>query len=157
MSYSLPITPERVLRRVLPNGLTVLLAENQASESVALEGQLLAGAHLEQDNQQGLANLTAMLLRRGTQQRTFLEINQLLDDVGALLSVSGDDTHVNISARSLADDLPLVLDLLSEMLMFPRFDDLDFVKAKGQLLTNLSIYQNDTGYRAGTAFSEARY
>ncbi|MCE5258582.1 MAG: insulinase family protein [Chloroflexi bacterium] len=157
MIYSLPITPQRIVRRQFANGLTVVLCENQASASVALEGDILAGGYFEQPGQDGLANLTASLLRRGTQEHSFQALNQLLDDVGASLSASADDLHVNISGQVLADDLPLLLKLLAEMLTEPAFDDTEFTKNRGQVLTNLGIYQNNTGYRAARAFSEALY
>ncbi|MHB1357318.1 MAG: M16 family metallopeptidase [Anaerolineae bacterium] len=155
--YSLPITPERVVRQQLANGIVLLVCENQASASVAIEGQIVTGAQFEQPSQQGLANLTAMLLRRGSQQHSFQEMNQMLDNVGASLSISADDNYASISGHALAVDLPVLLDLLSEMLLSPAFDEIEFSKARGQLLTNLGMLNNDTGYRAGCAFSQAMY
>lgn len=155
--FNLPITPERVVRQQLANGIVLLVCENQASASVAIEGQILAGAQLEQTSQQGLANLTAMLLRRGSQQHSFQEMNQMLDNVGASLSISADDNYASIGGHALAADLPMLLDLLSEMLLSPALDEIEFTKTRGQLLTNLGMLNNDTGYRAGCAFSQAMY
>lgn len=155
--FNLPITPERVVRQRLANGIVLLVCENQASASVAIEGQILAGAQFEQTSQQGLANLTAMLLRRGSQRHSFQEMNQMLDNVGASLSISADDNYASIGGHALAADLLMLLDLLSEMLLSPALDEIEFTSTRGQLLTNLGILNNDTGYRAECAFSQAMY
>jgi zinc protease len=155
--FSLPITPERVVRRQLANGIVLLVCENQASASVAVEGEILAGAQFEQTSQQGLAYLTATLLRRGSRRHTFQAMNELLDNVGASLGTSADDNDASISGHALASDIPLLLELLGEMLLSPAFDENEFSKARGQLLTNLGMLNNDTGYRAGCAFSQAMY
>ena len=133
------------------------MCENHASASVAITGQLRAGTQLERAGQEGLANLTAMLLRRGSRRHSFMEINELLDSVGASLNTAADELYAYFNGHALSQDLSLLLDLLAEICLQPAFDESEFEKIRGQILTSLSIYQNDTGYRASRAFDEALY
>ncbi|NLV73897.1 MAG: insulinase family protein [Chloroflexi bacterium] len=157
MQGSLAITPERVVRQRLPNGLVILVIENQASASVALQGQFLAGSQFEAPEHCGLASLTAAMLRRGTRQHTFQGLNQILDGAGASLGSYANERYAVLGGRALASDLGLLLNLAAEMLREPAMDATEFAKARGQILTNLGIYLNDTGYRASSAFDKALY
>jgi zinc protease len=71
---------------VLPNGLVVLVRENHANPSVVIEGYIPAGSVHEPARQAGLASFVASMLMRGTETRTFAEINETIESVGASLS-----------------------------------------------------------------------
>jgi zinc protease len=151
------ISPETVARQRLENGITVLVKENPASSTVTFRGEIQPGGLYETESNTGLASLMAAMLRRGTRRRTFQELNTALDDVGASLSFYADADSTGTSARGLADDLDLLIDLLAEMLIEPAFPEGELEKYRGQLLTHLNILENDTGYRADLAFMEALY
>lgn len=153
----LPISPTSVVRETLDNGIVVLVKENPASPSVTVEGTLRAGGLYETDAQAGLANLTASMLRRGTARHTFQELNALLDDVGASLSVYAGRDDAGFDGRALADDLGLLIDTLAEVLTQPSFPPDELEKLRGQLLTHLGVAEMDTGYRASLAFDAALY
>ena len=70
MKSSLP-GPDDTLRRVLPNGITVLARENWAAPSVVVEGYLVVGNLDEPANMPGLASFVVSMLSRGTSHRTF--------------------------------------------------------------------------------------
>lgn len=72
-------SPETIARAELPNGIVVLARENQASPSVVVSGYLWAGSISEPAAQAGLASLTSGMLMRGTERRTFGEINEALE------------------------------------------------------------------------------
>src|SRR5690606_30712619 len=93
--------PETIHRHVLSNGIVVLVYENFASESVVVEGVLRAGALVEPAEKAGLADFTADLLMRGTQSRTFEEIYEALESVGASLSFGSGRHTTSFSGRSL--------------------------------------------------------
>ena len=57
-------------RAVLKNGLTVLLLEKHGVPIISFYGVLKAGAAADPVGQEGLAAITAGLLRKGTKTRT---------------------------------------------------------------------------------------
>ncbi|MCB8983720.1 MAG: insulinase family protein [Ardenticatenaceae bacterium] len=149
--------PETIYRRVLPNGLTILAYENFASESVVIEGLVRAGALGESADKAGLAAFTTALLDRGTQQRSFAQIYEALESVGADIYFSCDKHTTDFGASSLVEDVDLVLALLAESLREPSFPAQQVEQVRGQTLTSLVMRANDTGRMARLAFYDLLY
>src|SRR5512141_3516592 len=114
--HSLP-GPDDIHRQVLPNGITILTRSNFNSPSVVISGFFGAGSLVEPDDKLGLAEYTSYTLMRGTKTRSFDKIYNELEAVGASLGFSSGVHHSGFNARSLAEDLPLLLNLLSEALL----------------------------------------
>jgi zinc protease len=143
----------RVVRHELPNGATLLMLENRATPTVSLRGSLRAGSYFEPRDKPGLAQLTAEMLSRGTQKRSKLEIAGDLESVGADIDFSTDPFAVNIAARSLAQDLPLVIETLAEELREPAFPEDELERLKQQLIASIQEQQANTRYRGYERFS----
>ncbi|MCL7453700.1 MAG: insulinase family protein [Anaerolineae bacterium] len=156
MTGSFP-SPESITRAVLPNGVIVLTYETHGSPSVVMSGHLWAGSLSEPPAQAGLANLTAGSLTHGTETRTFGQINEALESVGAQLGF-GSATHtVGFGGKALAEDLDLLLDILADCLRKPTFPDREVAKLRGQILTDLERRAHDTRRMARLTFNELLY
>lgn len=149
--------PETIRRTTLVNGLTILAYENFASESVVIEGLVRAGSLGERAEQAGLASFTASLLDRGNQRRSFAEIYEALESVGADVSFSGGRHSTDFSASGLVEDVDLMLDLLADSLRQPTFPAAQVEQVRGHILTGLVIRANDTGRMAQLAFNDLLY
>ena len=144
--------PEDIYREVLPNGITVLSRSNFNSPSVVISGFFEAGALFDPDEKLGLAEYTVLSLMRGTKKRSFDEIYNALESVGAGLGLNTGVHKSGFNGRSLAEDLPLLLDLLSEALTMPAFPKAEIEKLRAQLLTGLAIRAEDTADMASMVF-----
>jgi zinc protease len=149
--------PETIKRRVLANGLTVLARENFSSPSVVLSGSLAAGALDESQAQGGLADLTASALMRGTASRTFEQIYETIESLGANLSFGAGTHSTSFRGKSLAEDLRVLLDLAREVLRTPAFPKAQVDRLRAEKLTALSIRDQDTGSVAQLSFDELLY
>lgn len=145
----------RVRRAELENGAVLLVLENHATPTVSVRGSLRAGSYFEPRNKPGLARLTADMLERGTKRRSKLEIAGALEGVGAELEFSADTFAVQISGRSLAEDLPLLLETLAEQLREPSFPPEELEKLKQQTLAAIQEQQSSTSYRAYERFTQS--
>lgn len=150
-THSLP-GPDDIDREVLSNGITVLTRSNFNSPSVVVTGYFGAGALFEPDDKLGLAEFTSYALMRGTKKRTFDKIYNELESVGASLGFSSGVHTSGFNARSLVEDLPLLLNLLSESLITPVFPKVEVEKLRAQLLTGLAIRAQDTSDMASMIF-----
>src|SRR5512134_2271986 len=144
--------PDDVYSEVLPNGITVLTRSNFNSPSVVVTGFFEAGALFDPDEKLGLAEYTVLSLMRGTKNRTFDEIYNSLEAVGAGLGFNTGVHKSGFNGRSLAEDLPLLLDLLCEALTMPVFPKTEMEKLRAQLLTGLAIRAEDTADMASMVF-----
>lgn len=153
VTHSLP-GPEDIQRVVLPNGITVLSRANFNSASVSISGYLQAGSLNEPDEKLGLADFVASALMRGTKRHNFDSIYNELESVGASLGYDSGTHTTGFSGRSLAEDLPLLLDLLSETMRTAAFPAQEVEKLRTQLFTGLSIRAQDTSDMAGLVFDQ---
>lgn len=149
--------PENIHRAVLENGIVVLVYENFTVASVVVEGYLWAGALSEPREKAGLSDYVASMLMRGTERRTMEEIYEAVEAVGASLDFSGGRHLSDFSAGGLAEDLDLILDLLSESLCRPTFPAHEVEQLRGEIMTSLQIRANDTRQMAGLRFRELLY
>jgi zinc protease len=149
--------PQDIVRRELSNGVVVLVRENHSSPSVVINGYLRVGACDEQPEQAGLAAFTAGVLMRGTVKRIFEQIYEEFESVGASVGVSGGMHTTGFGTRSLVEDLPLVLDILADVLRHPGFPGDEVEKLRGEILTDLEERAHDTRRMASLTFYELAY
>jgi zinc protease len=149
--------PDTIRRKELDNGIVVLVRENFASPSVVISGYLDVGALDDSKEQAGLADMAAQSLMRGTAKRSFGEIYESIESIGATLGFASGKHQTSFSGKSLAEDLGVILDLLAEVLQEPSFPDGPVNRVKAEKLTALAIREQDTSSRAHQAFSELIY
>jgi zinc protease len=147
----------RVARTELENGAALLVLENLATPTVSVRGSLRAGTFFEPRDRPGLARLTADMLERGTRRRTKLQLAADLEGVGANIDYSADPFAVRLAARSLAEDLPLLLETLAEELREPSFPEDELEKLKEQTIAAIQEQQANTRHRAYERFSQLTY
>jgi zinc protease len=149
--------PANIQRFELSNGITLLVYENFAAESVVVEGVVRAGALGEGRDQAGLAGFTADCLLRGTANRDFDAIYEELESVGAAVDISGARHLTQFSGGGLAEELDLVLEIIADALRNPIFPEHQVEQVRGEIMTGLQIRANDTRQMAALAFHELLY
>jgi zinc protease len=156
MNPSFP-SPETISHFELPNGVTVLAYEDHSNPSVVMAGYLWAGAMSEQPEQAGLASFTAGTLMRGTESRSFHEINDALESVGAQLGFHSGVHNVGFGGKALAEDLDLLLGIWADCLQHPIFPPDQVQTLQGQILTSLERRRQDTRRMAHLTFDALLY
>jgi zinc protease len=144
--------PRDVTRCTLSNGLTVLVRENHTSPTAVLQGYVKAGGLCDTDDTAGLAALTAAVIRRGTTSRTFQEINEAVESVGANLDTGISKQLVDFSGWSLCEDLPLLIEIAADVLQRPSFPGVELEKIRGQAITSLRQLEDNTRRKAAREF-----
>jgi zinc protease len=135
----------------------VMARENFASPAVVIHGYLEAGAEDERPEQAGLASFTADVVERGTERRSFDQLYEEIESVGANFGL-GAGTHLTtFGAKGLAENLPLLLDILSDVLRHPAFEPKHVEKARNEILTGLEERAYDTRHMAALTFKELAY
>lgn len=149
--------PNDIYREELANGITVITRSNFNSPSVVISGYFSAGALFDPDEKLGLADFVTSALMRGTEKHNFDQIYNILESAGASLGFNTGVHRSGFSGRSLAEDLPLLLGLLSESLIRPVFPKPEMEKLRAQILTGLSISAEDTSDMASETFDKILY
>jgi zinc protease len=144
--------PDDVVRVALSNGITILARSSFNSPSISMGGYLSAGSIFETDEKLGLADFVSSSLMRGTSKRSFDAIYNELESVGATMGFDSNVHSTSFGGRSLIEDFPLLLKLLSESLQEPTFPKSEVEKLRAQMLTGLAIREQDTSDMAAMAF-----
>lgn len=156
----MPLTlpgPNDIVQATLANGLRVLVRENPTTPTVVIDGYLRGGAVLEPAHRSGLSSLTAAMLMRGTERRTFEEIHDAVESVGAALGVYTGRHSVGFSGKCLVEDFATLLDVLADVLQHPTFPADHLERLRGERLTWLQERDNDTRSLAGLLFRSLVY
>ncbi len=156
-SQAATIGPETMRHFRLSNGIHLVVQENHAAASVVLRGYLWAGSVSDPAEKLGLAAFTAASLMRGTETRSFAEINETLESVAAAAYIAGGRHLTSFGGKSLAEDLDLLVDVLADALLHPAFPDTQIEQVRGQLITGLKELEDDTRGVAGRAFRRLLY
>jgi zinc protease len=141
-------------RLVLKNGLVLLILPERSLPLVQIQVIVKAGALYEPDEKAGLASLVADLLDEGTRRRSATEIADAIDFVGGSLGAGSGDDWASASLRVLKKDLPLGMDLLSDILLHPSFPEAELERRRKQVLGNLMAQKDEPGVIAAKTFSE---
>lgn len=156
------VAPAQIAPRVVRTkiaGIDVLLYPTGVKNVVNIKGGLPAGDVFCTDTNPAVATLTGMLLEEGTTRQDKFAIAAKLDAVGATLNFSAGNELVNISAKCLKKDVPLVIALIAEQLRLPALSAEEFAKAKkqyaGQLKRSLESTDNQAAEAAGLALYPA--
>ncbi len=149
--------PHDITRYELSNGAVVLVRENHNSPSVVISGSLQVGAYDEPPEQAGLSAFTAGALMHGTARRTFEEIYEALEAVSAKVGISGGVHTTGFAAKSLSEDLPLILSIISDALRYPTFPPTEIERLRGEILTDFEERAHDTREMADLIFDELVY
>jgi predicted Zn-dependent peptidase len=122
---------------VLPSGLAVITDRMPELGTAAVGVSFGAGARSEADSEHGLAHLLEHMAFKGTARRSAREIAEEIEQVGGDLNAATGVEQTGYSARTLAEDVPLALDILSDIVVAPRFDPEELKREKNVIVQEI--------------------
>jgi zinc protease len=142
---------------ILPNGLTLIVAERKQLPTIHLQVMFRAGATRNPTHLSSLANLVAELLPQGTSQRDAIQIRQQIESVGGSLSASAESDYAVLSLSILKKDLSLGLSILSDILLNPIFPPQEIERKVSQLKARLKRMEEEPKQVAQLAFAKKMF
>ena len=106
----------------LPSGLTVITDTMPHLETAALGVWAGVGGRDEKPNEHGISHLLEHMAFKGTARRSSREIVEEIEAVGGDLNAGTSTETTAYYARVMKADVPLALDVLSDILADPSFD-----------------------------------
>jgi zinc protease len=136
-------------------GIDLIAYPTAVKDVVTILGSLPAGDAYAGAGNAAVPTLVGMMLDRGTQSEDQFKIAQQLESVGAEISFEVGIQLVQIRAKCLRKDLPLVVRLIAEQLRTPAFSPVEFAKIQQQAVGGLRQTLANTTARASEAFDRA--
>src|SRR5690242_6214654 len=144
---------DEVRRSVLPGGLRVVTESLPAVRSAAIGIWASVGSRDEDLDHAGATHYLEHLLFKGTSKRTALEISAALDAVGGELNAFTGKEYTCYYARVLDADLPLAIDVLSDMVTSSLIEPKDVDAERGVILEEIAMNDDDPADTVHEAFS----
>ncbi len=151
------LTLPEIWQGTLANGVRVYGIEHRELPLVQFSIRIEGGALLDEKGKEGQANLTAQLLNEGTRNKTPIELQDAIDDLGANIRVGAGDESVTIRASCLVSEFDKVVDLVREILLEPRWDEKEFARLKQQTLESIRRSKDNPASVAGDVFGKLVY
>ena len=117
--------------------MKVLGIEQNELPLVQFNIKIKGGHYLDNPEKAGVASMLADLMMQGTKNKTPLELEEEIENLGARIYVSASNNDITIGANTLSRNYDKALALLEEILLEPRFDVEEFDLAKTKLMNGL--------------------
>jgi zinc protease len=146
---------DRVVRQVLPSGLKLLVMRDGSVPIVAVRATWVGGLRYEDPRSNGISNLLAALLTRGTTTRTAEQIMAEVESMAGNLSGYSGRNSLGMQAEFLARHWERGLELLADCLQNPTFPDDELEKERRIVLDDLRAQDDNLGQVAFQLFHGA--
>jgi predicted Zn-dependent peptidase len=129
-------------KTVLENGIRVITEEIPYLNSVSIGVWVLSGSRDEEPHENGISHFIEHLLFKGTERRTAFDIAKEIDSVGGTLNAFTGREYTCYYAKVLDKNLPLAMDLLSDIFLHPRMDPKDVEKERSVILQEIKMVED---------------
>jgi zinc protease len=136
-------------------GIDLITYRTSVKDVVVILGVLPAGDAMAESGNIAIPTLSGMMLDRGTKTLDKFAISEKLDNVGASISYAVGTQSLEVRAKCLHKDLPLIIAMIAAELRSPALQLAEFNKAKQQFLGELEASAQNTQARAAEAFARA--
>ena len=132
------------------SGARLLLQQDKRLPKVHIRCVMRGGPFYEPTEQRGVSELLAELLTKDTAHRSASEISTLIDSIGGSFAATGGNNTLSFAIEVLPSDVEVALDLLSDALTCPIFDEATFRTELEAQIANLKEEDDeilDYGFR----------
>jgi len=141
-----------VRRTVLPGGLRIITESLPTVRSASFGIWAGVGSRDEDVSHAGATHYLEHLLFKGTRKRSALDISASIDAVGGELNAFTAKEYTCYYARVLDDDLPLAIDVLSDMVTNSVIDPSEVEAERAVILEEIAMTEDDSSDAAHEAF-----
>jgi predicted Zn-dependent peptidase len=150
------MTTERNLRRTeLPNGLIVLTERMEYMRSVAMGVWIKSGSRCEPAETNGISHFVEHMLFKGTRSRSAQHIAREMDSIGGNLDAFTGKETICFNVKSLAEHVPIALDVLTDLVMNPVFAAPDIERERGVILEEIKIDEDNPEVLVNELFTQS--
>ena len=142
-------------RTVLPNGLTVISEEMPHIRSVSAGVWIRTGSRHEEPEVNGISHFAEHMVFKGTTTRTAEMIARQVDSFGGNLDAFTAKECVCFNVKVLDEHLPDAMDVLSDLVLNPSFNDVDVKKERGVIMEEIKMDEDNPDYLVHEIFVQS--
>jgi predicted Zn-dependent peptidase len=121
----------------LPNGVRIVTEVVDSVYSASIDLWIEVGSAYETESDNGVSHCIEHMLFKGTAKRTAEQIAEDIEDVGGMLGAATSKELTKVYGHILGEQLPVALDIMTDMVTSPRLDEADLNLEKAVILDEL--------------------
>jgi len=132
------------VRTTLKNGLRLLTAPMPGMRSASIAFFFAVGSRYEPDRIAGVSHFIEHMLFKGSRNYPSAKlISEAIEGVGGSFNGCTGKEITSYTARVPSEHLPVVLNVLADMIRYPLFDQAEMEKERSVIIEELSATQDD--------------
>ena len=137
----------KYIKKVLPNGLTIIEVPSNDAESVVVDFFVKTGSRSETAKENGISHFLEHFLFKGTKKYpSSMAISQLIDGIGGEMNANTGKEHTQYYIKSASKHLALIFEVLTDMIQNPLLDPVELEKEKGVIIEEINMYKDTPMY-----------
>lgn len=134
-------------KKILTNSLTVIEVPSQDAESVVVDFFVKTGSRSESLKENGISHFLEHFLFKGTKKYpSALAISSLIDSIGGEMNANTGKEHTQFYIKAANQHLPLIFEVLTDMIQTPLLDKEELEKEKGVIVEEINMYKDTPMY-----------
>ncbi len=148
---------DEVIRRVLPNGVRLLVRRDRTVPIVAYRAVWVGGLRYEDARTNGINFMIATLITKGTATRGAESIAKEVEGMAGAIGGFAGRNSFGLRAELLARNWERGLDILGDCILNPTFPEEELEKERQQVLDELHAQEDNLSSVAFRLFAETLY
>lgn len=143
------------LKSTLASGVRVLTIPMPAVQSATLTVWVKTGSRNEEARINGISHFLEHMVFKGSKKRpSAREISGAVDAIGGEFNAGTGKEWTNFYIKARKDNLPIVFDVLSDMVLNPLLKPEEIEKEKGVIIEEIAMYEDTPMFKIGDVFEE---
>ncbi len=141
----------------LKNGMKIYGIEYTELPLVEFQIEIKGGLLLDNKDKVGTANLLSRMLMQGTKNKTPIELENAIEELGASINVYASSEVIVLQGNCLASKYDKIIQLVEEILFEPRWDEKEFDRIKKETLESIRRSKSNPSVTATNIFVKLIY
>jgi len=148
---------QKILKTVLENGIRLIIKENKSIPLITLQASFLGGVRFENEQNNGIHRLMAIMLTKGTKRQNSLEIAKKVERMAGSLSGFSGYNSFGLTFTFPSQYFDEAISLFSEILKEPAFDKEELEKRKRLIIAAIRQQEDDLDRSVFRLFQKVLY
>jgi len=145
-------------KTTLKNGLRIITVPNKGTKAVTLLVAIAVGWKYETKDINGISHFLEHMFFKGTKTRpNKMELLEPLDRIGGMYNASTSEEVTSFFAKVDYKHLDIALDIISDILVNPRFDQKEVNKERNVIMEEINMYEDTPVQRIEDLWTELLY
>ncbi|MEI6326959.1 MAG: pitrilysin family protein [Candidatus Roizmanbacteria bacterium] len=148
----------QVTSKTLPNHLRTILVDTGGAESATVLLLVGSGSRYENAKNSGIAHFFEHMAFKGSAKYPdSFTISSTIEGMGGVFNAFTSKDHTGYWIKGTADKVPLMLDVLADMVTASKLDQIEIDKEKGVIVEEMHMYEDMPQAKVSNIYDELLY